>query len=191
MKQEGSVRMSNQPFPERRRSWNAGLREHFRELEEKWNRTHPPLAVVHLPANLPAGLEPPDLATPGHTVECLRILETKRPNLLVIGSPTTVAPVVQIIERSLIRPVVSCRAGRLALQRSAIGTLVIHDADRLGREEQNQLHSWVNQHAEKQLVTTASESLFSLVARNMFSDTLFYRLNAMSLIVEEASAEIV
>jgi len=178
--------MSEQPFVERRRSWNASVRDHFRELEEQWNRAHPPLAIVHCPPRAQAAEEPPQSGSVVLPPECLSILETRRPNLLLIGPAGPIAAVMQVIERSLIRPVVSCHAGRLAVLPQRIGTLVVHDADRLSRDQQAELHSWLNRHADKQVITIAMEPLFSLVVRNLFSDVLFYRLNAVSLIVDDA-----
>jgi len=178
--------MRDQPV-ERRHSWNAGLREHFRELEERWNRAHPPLAVIHLPAGLDPTGRPCGLFSLGLSEECLRTVEHKRPNLLLIGSPKTVSPVLQVIEQSAAPPVVSSRPERLALADRGIATLVIHDANRLGRTQQDQLYRWINLHPLKQVIATASEPLFPLMVRNAFSAELFFRLNVMSVMVDEAS----
>jgi hypothetical protein len=183
--------MSDQPFVERRRTWNAGLRAHFRELEERWNRAQPRLAVVHLPPPTIPGAPPPGLADIGLPEECLRTLETKRPNLLLIGSSRNVTCLLQLIEPLVTQPVVSVRAERLTLPEAAIGTLVLHDANRLSPSQQDQLHRWVDMHPLNRVIATTSEPLFPLVVRNMFSAVLFFRLNVMSLMIEEASPEIV
>jgi hypothetical protein len=178
--------MSEQPV-ERRRSWNAGRREHFRELEERWNRANPPLAVIHLPAGLGPLVGLGAFLSLGLSEECLRTVERKRPNLLLIGSPGAVSPVLQAIEQSVAHPVASSRAERLSLSEHAIATLVIHDANRLNRTQQDQLYRWVNLHPLKQVIATASEPLFPLMVRNVFSAELFFRLNAMSVLIDEAS----
>ena len=183
--------MSHQPFVERRRTWNAGLRAHFRELEERWNRTQPPLAVVHLPPPTNPGAGPPRLADIGLSEECVRTLETKRPNLLLIGSSTKVTCLLQLIEPSVTHPLVSVRAERLTLPETAIGTLVLHDANRLDATQQDQLHRWLDVHPLSQVIATSSQPLFPLVVRNSFSAVLFFRLNVRSLMIEEASPEAV
>lgn len=179
--------MTDRPFVERRRSWKAGLRAHFGELEERWNRANPPLAVVHLPLPTNPSAEPPRLANLGLSEECLRTLETKRPNLLLIGPPTQVTCVLQMIEPSVVRPVASVRAERLTLPERAIGTLVLHDANRLNPRQQDQLHRWIDLHPLEQVIATASEPLFPLVVRNAFSAVLFFRLNVMSLMIDAES----
>jgi hypothetical protein len=73
---------------------------------------HPPLAVIHLPADVGPTVGPGALLSLGLSEECLRAVERKRPNLLLIGSPATVSPVLQVIEQSAARPVVSSRAPR-------------------------------------------------------------------------------
>jgi hypothetical protein len=139
---------------------------------------------VHLPGN-GQPVEEQSKARPGLPLECLHILETRRPNLLLIGSPVPIAAVMQMLERSLVPPMVSWPAGQPAHLPRAIGTLVVHDADRLTPHQQAELHAWLNRHADQQVITIASESLFSLVMRNLFSDVLFYRLNGVSLLVDE------
>jgi hypothetical protein len=71
-----------------------------------------------------------------------------------------------------------------------IGTLVIAEADRLNRQQQDQRHRWVTQHPLKQVIATVSEPLFPLVVRNVFSAALF-QLNPTSLLIEAVSSEIV
>ena len=173
--------MRDRRFIERRRSWNVSLRDHFRQLEESWYRAHPPLAVaVHddvkatqSPHNLSRLVLEPDL----------RILETTRLNLLLIGLRRKTSIVLREIEGSLAPPVVPVRAGGLILPERAIGTLVIHDVDHLSRKEQDALNHWVMSHPEHRVIATACGPLLPHVARNQFSDVLFYRLNTLTVIV--------
>ena len=169
--------MGERPFVERRRSWNAGLREHFRQLEESWNRAHPPLAVVDVRDDVKATQQPHYLP------DELKLLEKARVNLLLIGLRRKTSLFLRRIERSLAPPVMPVRAGHLVLPERAVGTLVIHDVDHLTRQEQDALNGWVVSHPEQQVIATASGPLFPLVARNQFSDVLFYRLNTLTVIV--------
>jgi hypothetical protein len=173
--------MRERPFIERRRSWNAGLREHFRQLEESWNRAHPPLAV-DVRDEVKAAQKPhnPSRWVSEHE---LKILEATRVNMLLIGLRRRTSIVLRGIEESLAPPVLPVRAGHLVLPERAIGTLVIHDVDHLSRQEQDALNRWVVSHPEQQVIATASGPLFPLVARNRFSDVLFYRLNILTVIV--------
>ena len=170
--------MGDRPFVERRRSWNAGLREHFRQLEESWNRTHPPLAVVDVRDDVKTTQQ-----SRYRLSDELTILEKARVNLLLIGLRRKTSLVLRRIEPSLTPPVMLVRAGHLVLPERAAGTLVIHDVDLLTHQEQNALNGWVVSHPEQQVIATASGPLFPLVARNRFSDVLFYRLNTLTVIV--------
>src|SRR5215831_6894220 len=118
--------MGNQRSVERRRSWNAGLREHFRRLEELWNRAHPPLGVVHLRANVNTEGDPYDFSRLGLPEETLATLQIKRPNLVLIGSPDNVRPVLHLIHGALRHPVRSYRPKQLAFTGGTVGSLIIH-----------------------------------------------------------------
>jgi len=185
--------MGEPSFVERRHSWNASLRDHFRELEERWNRANVPLAVIHLPTRIDANARPDDLDRSAFPAEILRTLETHRPNLLLIGSPSHLPPVLRILEGSAVPPVVSCGAPRFALAERAIGTLVIHGANRLNEHQQRQLHNWLPRHPLTQVILTTSEPLIPLVLRNAFDADLFFQLNvkSVSVVMADASPEAV
>jgi len=181
--------MGDISFVERRRTWNASLREHFRDLEQRWNRANPPL-VVRLPTPV-ASAPPPDLAAVGCPAEIARTIGTNRPNLILVGLPPNVTIVRRIVEQQATRPVVSLDRQLRTLAERRVGTLVIAEADRLNRQQQDQLHRWVTQHPLKQVIATASKPLFPLVVRNVFSAALFFQLNPTSLLIEAVSSELV
>jgi hypothetical protein len=179
------VLMGDQRFSERRRTWNAGLREHFRQLEESWNRAHSFISAVRVAAGADVVARPERGSTAGLPDHGLKMLEQTRPNLLLIGSPARVSDVLRIIARSLASPIASCTATRLALPDRAIGTLAIHGADHLSRNQQEKLHSWVLVHPSTQVIMAATRPLLPLVLRNTFSDVLFYRLNLLSVVIDD------
>jgi hypothetical protein len=181
--------MGERSFVERRRTWNASLRDHFRELEERWNRANAPLAVIHLPAQVDARVGPEDLCRCGLSAEILKTIQTNRPNLLLIGPPSPLTPLLRILESGAAPPVMSCSARRLALAERPIGTLVIHDANRLSQDQQRQLHGWLARHPPKQVIVTAPEPLLPLVMRNAFNPALFFELNVKSVVMDEAAVE--
>jgi DNA-binding NtrC family response regulator len=65
---------------------------------------------------------------------------------------------------------------------SAPATLVLTDVDRFGRErQQSVLNLLEHTPADLHVVSTTSSSLFSRVAVGVFSDALYYRLNALQV----------
>jgi hypothetical protein len=172
---------------ERRHRENAVLRERFRELEERWNRVHPPMALDDLLATGRANGDQ-------HLIKPLNdgrtVLETYRPNILLIGPQPTVRHVLQITLRSAVRPVVTCSARSFTLPDPPVGTLVLCDAEFLNRVAQRRLYAWLlRTSSHPQVITTASVPLFPLVIRNAFDDALFYRLNTVALRLGPPSAD--
>jgi hypothetical protein len=174
--------MRYRPATERRHTCNAGLREHFRQLEARWNRVHPSIPVADLRAVNGTVRDEDALSLLALSDDWRRVLETKRPNVIVIGPPTKVTPVLTLLARSVAQPMVSCTARNPVLPETAVGTLVLHDADRLTRLDQDRVYGWLSCAVDApQVITTTSVPLFPLVMRNAFSDALFYRLNVVCL----------
>lgn len=169
------------PSIERRRTWNAELRERFRNLEERWNELHPPVTFGQA---LRAGETPSDDdVLPGLSAETLRCFTSYRPNVLVVGAEPQVAQLLHILMQLALPPIVSYRAGDGALPARGAGTLIVRDADRLKREEQAAIFGWLTYAPTRiQVITNTTVPLFPLVIRRRFSDALFYRLNEMCLV---------
>jgi hypothetical protein len=171
---------------ERRHSWNSGLRQRFRRLEERWNRAHPPIVIVEAPADSPSGDDRDEWTGLGIPVQERHLFETARPNVLVVGSGPTVTRVLHVLERVCIQPVVSCDSSPLALPTRQVGTLAVLHVERLGLVDQQLLYAWLSCTVPRpQVITTASVPLFPLVVRGTFNDALFYRLNEVCLTVRE------
>ena len=175
---------------DRRHSWNAGLRERFRRLEVRWNRANPSIAIADAP---PDGRPPDEVdewARLGISEEERRLFEQQRPNVLIIGSGPNVQRIVQLLERNCIPPIVRSSACPLTLPTSEVGTLAISDAERLNTVDQQLLFAWLSCAVpRRQVITTAAVPLFPAVIRSTFSEALFYRLNAMCLMLRETPAE--
>ena len=124
-------------LPERRHNWNAGLRERFRQLEERWNQLHPPLSIDE--AGRSSAGDPELRGNVGLLSDRLKSLHTHRSNVLVIGPESHITRVLPVITRLSTPPIESCAAGRLALPDRLVGTLVLRNADRLSVDEQQQL----------------------------------------------------
>jgi hypothetical protein len=172
---------------ERRRSWNAKLRQRFQRLEERWNRAQPPIVIVD-PADNQSVDDRDEWTGLGFPVEQRRLFETARPNVLVIGSGATVTRVLHVLERVCMQPIVSCDSSPLTLPTRQVGTLAVLHVERLGPVDQQLLYAWLSCAAppRPQVITTASVPLFPSVVRGTFNDALFYRLNEVCLTVREA-----
>jgi hypothetical protein len=173
--------MQGNPLMERRRSWNAELRERFRILEERWNELHPPLTFGQA---LRAGeTAADDDVLPGLSAETLRCFTSYRPNVLVVGAEPEVADLLHVLTQLAQPPIVNYRAGDSSLPGRGACTLIVRDADRLKREEQAAIFGWLTYAPGRvQVITNAAVPLFPLVIRRRFSDALFYRLNEMCLV---------
>jgi hypothetical protein len=172
---------------ERRHSWNAGLRQRFRHVESRWNRANPAVAVVDRPGDGGCGTGEDEWTSFGIPEEERRLFEHQKPNVLIIGSGPSVERIVRLLERTSIPPIVRCDACPLTLPPVEVGTLVISHVERLSTVDQQLLFAWLSFTApRRQVITTADVPLFPAVVRNTFSEALFYRLNAMCLMLRDA-----
>jgi hypothetical protein len=109
-----------------------------------------------------------------------------RANILVTGPNAALQAFVRAARPALRAPVRSVAGGRtIALQTAS--TVILRDVDRLNRAAQRMLLSWINEpdHADTQIVSTASAPLFPLVQAESFDRDLYYRLNTIWLEVQE------
>ena len=170
---------------ERRHRWNSGLRERFRRLEDRWNRTYPPIPIDDEQSGILAddsesGWGIPDLER--------HAFEIRRPNVLIVGSGPNLGRVVHRLERSCPRPIVAASSSPFSLPTGEVGTLVILSAEHLSLTNQELLYAWLTCTRPKpQVLTTTAISLLPSVVRGTFNDALFYRLNEMCLMVRDAS----
>jgi len=115
-----------------------------------------------------------------------RLLGT-RANALVVGPRSALDAFLRCAATSFRPPVVSvaCRDG-LALTRAE--TLVLRDVDRLHADDQARLTAWLDQpeNASTQVISVTSIPLFDQVLTHRFGETLYYRLNTISLDVRLA-----
>src|SRR5262245_20550905 len=168
-------------WTERRQGWNQGLREQFKQLEERWNQLHPPVPCSEQPAEISGEV----LSALTISPEYLRVLRIHRPNVLLVGSNSAVARVVNVLANSGKPPIASYQRGCLSHANDAIGTLVVHQATDLDRAAQAEIFGWLSANAPTtQVITTASTALFPAVLRGAFDDALFYRLNQLYLVVK-------
>ena len=72
----------------------------------------------------------------------------------------------------------------------ATGTLVLYGADKLNRQEQQDLLAWLDMtHGTVQVVSVSARPIFPLVLQGLFLDRLYYRLNMMLVDTAGVDAE--
>jgi hypothetical protein len=177
--------MQHDALIERRHSWNAGLRERLRRLESRWHRTHPLTAMLDALGDSQSA-DAGEWTRFGISEVEQRVLEHQRPNVLIIGAGPSVERIVSLLERTCIPPVVRCTACPLVLPTGEVGTLTISNAERLDTLDQQLLFAWLScTTPRRQVITTAAVPLFPAVVGSTFSEALFYRLNALCLMMDD------
>jgi hypothetical protein len=119
------------------------------------------------------------------------ILQTARPNVLLIGGDAEVEEVLRGLDRIIRRPVVCSRASALTLPAKFDGSFVVRDAEALDMSGQQRLLEWLaSTEPSPQVITTSLTPLFPLVQRGAFADALYYRLNQVTLILTPRRARV-
>ena len=110
------------------------------------------------------------------------VLQTARPNILLIGSDAAVAGFLQLLLPLLKPPIVYSSDGTRTLPASRGGTLILRDVPQLGPRDQQRLSDWLaGPEQGTQVVSTSSCSLYPMVERNALSAPLYYCLNVITL----------
>ena len=117
-----------------------------------------------------------NIAVPAH----LRAL-----NLLLIGKAEATRAVLADLQTSLVPPVVCWDPQALDLPEDAVGSLIISDVARLTPGHQCQLLEWLNDGRRRvRVVALATGPVFPRVERGLFSASLYYRLNTVTLLLD-------
>jgi len=104
-------------------------------------------------------------------------------NVLLEGPTVCTEAVLHLLKPYLDKPVTLKRSGApLELNTSKNGALVMHDIGAFSGAEQDRMLGWLDDpQSRAQVVCTTTEPLFPLVARGLFDETLYYRLNVILL----------
>ena len=106
-------------------------------------------------------------------------------NLLLTGREGVIRTVLDTLLGARHEPIARWHPGeRLVLPPlGRSGTMILHDVDALGYEDQLHLLEWLEQRrgARAQVVSTTRAPLMPLVEKGAFSDLLYYRLNTVSV----------
>ena len=114
------------------------------------------------------------------------ILQTARPNVLLIGTETAVAGFLELLLPLLKAPLVHSHDGRFDVPPSATGTLILRDVSRLDGASQQQLVEWLSTaHRRTQVISTSSGPLYPFVERGDLAAPLYYSLNVVMIAVQD------
>jgi hypothetical protein len=109
-------------------------------------------------------------------------------NLLLIGPPSATRVSIDDLMSSLMAPVVCWDPGTADLPTDGIGTLIIHDVERLTPTHQDRLLAWLNNHSpQRSVIATSIELFYRHVETGLFSDSLYYRLNVVTVQLDRQS----
>jgi len=112
-----------------------------------------------------------------------RMLRAVRPNILVIGDAEVVESAVSALVAELPGPVSYLRPNSPPPAADDVEMLVMPDVTQLTRDRQREWLTWLNDVDVRrpQIVATSDVPVYPLVKRDLFSGTLYYRLNTILL----------
>ena len=132
------------------------------------------MATPHRPT-VPRSLPPRD-----HSPALLHALRASSYVLLIASARSEEATFAALLDAG--RPLLWwCDGSEFALPADPVGTLVLKNPAGLTSHEQRQLFDWIGHHPAAQIITVTSEPLYPLVQAGVFSDDLYYRLNAFTI----------
>jgi hypothetical protein len=109
-------------------------------------------------------------------------------NLLLIGASSVTQAFIDDLRSSLVPPVVCWDAGTADLPADSIGTLIVHDVASLTPTHQDRLLEWLsNQSPQRSVIATSIEPFYRNVETGLFSDSLYYRLNIVTVQLDRQS----
>jgi hypothetical protein len=112
------------------------------------------------------------------------------PNLLLIGPEAATRAYLDRQMLPLPSSVRSCNGADLRLPSEPVQGLVVRDVERLTRDHQDQLVEWLSgPGCHTRIVATSGAPLYPMVERGEFSDALYYRINMITLRLDESSAQ--
>jgi hypothetical protein len=110
-------------------------------------------------------------------------------NLLLIGAPSATRALINDLMSSLVAPVVCWDTGTADLPADDnIGTLVIDDVASLTPAHQDPLLEWLNNRSPRRsVIATSIAPFYRNVETGLFSDSLYYRLNTVTVQLDRQS----
>jgi hypothetical protein len=119
-----------------------------------------------------------------------RVLETARPNVLLIGSDAAVAGFLELLLPRLEPPVADAGEGQFVLPARPGGTLILRDVSRLDADGQQELSEWLASSEHRtQVISTSPCPLYPFVESGVLSAPLYYTLNVIMIALREPSSD--
>ncbi len=129
------------------------------------------------------GLGPEIVSTPEW-----RSVSTRQHNVIFEGPEHVTEAVLLRLQSYLRLPAIWKRAPTpLELPTGRCGALVLRNVNALDRYEQAALLRWLDAEG-KQVVSTTAHPLFPLIARGLFDEALYYRLNTTLMRIDSTGA---
>jgi hypothetical protein len=117
------------------------------------------------------------------------VLQTARPNVLLIGPDATVAGFLELLLPRLEQPVADAR-GQFVHPAQSGGTLILREVSQLDAASQQRLSEWLaGPERRMQVISTSQCPLYPLVERNALSAPLYYCLNVIMITLREPSSQ--
>ena len=124
-----------------------------------------------------------DMASLDEGIACHR----RTPNLLLIGPDAATREYLDRLMASWPSPIRLCDSAEPFLPTEPVQGLVVRDVERLKRHHQDELIEWLDGAGyATPVISTSGRSLFPMVQQGDFSDTLYYRLNMVTLKLDRA-----
>ena len=115
-------------------------------------------------------------------------VSTRQHNAIFEGPEHATQGLLLLLQPSLRTPAIWKRAPMpLELPTDECGALVLQNVCALDRHEQAALSRWLDA-SRKQVVATTVDSLFQLVARGLFDEALYYRLNTTLMRIDSTGS---
>jgi hypothetical protein len=123
----------------------------------------------------------------GVTVDDWHVLQTARPNVLLIGPDSAVAGFLELLLPLLAEPVTDAH-GQFAIPAHSGGTLILREVSQLDTSSQQRLAEWLaGPERRMQVISTSQCPLYPFVERNALSAPLYYNLNVIMITLREPS----
>ena len=117
-----------------------------------------------------------------------QVARIARVNILLVGSERSAERIVDALRPDFCHPIEVWRpASRLVLPPVAgRGTLILQDVGGMPHDDQRRLCAWLDAtDGRTRVVSTNRQPLFPLVEAGTFVERLYYRLNAVCLVITE------
>ena len=115
-----------------------------------------------------------------------RVLQSEPVNVLLIGTTQQTSAFIAGLSPALHAPLDYCDARLFRPRPIAAGTLILQDATEMPSAQQHALMAWLEDAENASRVITAVRSpLFPHVEAGRFRDTLYYRLNTVTIDLSE------